>query len=68
METTVRRFDRRASTYETSALQPFLFGPVQQTALQLAASTCPRRGGSLTLAVAPDNSCAAPDRATHWPA
>jgi hypothetical protein len=46
METTVRRFDRRASTYETSALQPFLFGPVQHTALQLAASTCPRRGGS----------------------
>jgi hypothetical protein len=36
METTVRRFDRRASTYETIALQPFPFGPVQHTALQLA--------------------------------
>jgi ubiquinone/menaquinone biosynthesis C-methylase UbiE len=36
MDTTVRRFDRRASTYENSALQQFLFGPVQHTALQLA--------------------------------
>jgi hypothetical protein len=42
METTVRRFDRRASTYETSALQPFLFGPVQHTALQLARQHLPQ--------------------------
>jgi ubiquinone/menaquinone biosynthesis C-methylase UbiE len=30
------RFDRRARTYQDSALQQFLFGPVQQTALPLA--------------------------------
>jgi ubiquinone/menaquinone biosynthesis C-methylase UbiE len=33
---TVSRFDRRASTYEDSVLQQFLFGPVHQTTLQLA--------------------------------
>jgi ubiquinone/menaquinone biosynthesis C-methylase UbiE len=39
---TVSRFDRRASTYEDSALQQFLFGPAQDTALQLALRQLPR--------------------------
>jgi len=38
---TLSRFDRRASTYQDSALQHFLFGPVQQTALQLALQHMP---------------------------
>lgn len=42
MDSTVTRFDRRASTYETSALQQFLFGPVQDTALQLARQHLPQ--------------------------
>jgi SAM-dependent methyltransferase len=36
------RFDRWAGTYEDSALQPVLFVPVQQTALQLAQQFLPR--------------------------
>jgi ubiquinone/menaquinone biosynthesis C-methylase UbiE len=39
---TVSRFDRRARTYEDSALQQFLFGPAQDTALQLALRQLPR--------------------------
>jgi ubiquinone/menaquinone biosynthesis C-methylase UbiE len=35
------RFDRRASTYEDSTLQQFLFVPVHQTALQLALRLLP---------------------------
>jgi hypothetical protein len=36
LDATTSRFDRRASTYQDSALQQFLFGPAQKTALQLA--------------------------------
>ena len=36
LDTTTSRFDRRAHGYQDSALQQFLFGPVQETALQLA--------------------------------
>jgi ubiquinone/menaquinone biosynthesis C-methylase UbiE len=35
------RFDRWASTYEASPLQPALFAPVHQTALQLAQQLLP---------------------------
>lgn len=35
------RFDRWASTYDSSPLQPTLFAPVHQTALQLAAHLVP---------------------------
>jgi ubiquinone/menaquinone biosynthesis C-methylase UbiE len=36
LDVTTSRFDRRARSYQDSALQQFLFGPVQETALQLA--------------------------------
>jgi ubiquinone/menaquinone biosynthesis C-methylase UbiE len=36
------RFDRRASSYEDSPLQQFLFVPVQQTALRLALQLLPQ--------------------------
>jgi ubiquinone/menaquinone biosynthesis C-methylase UbiE len=36
------RFDRRASSYEDSTLQQFLFIPVQQTALRLALQLLPQ--------------------------
>jgi ubiquinone/menaquinone biosynthesis C-methylase UbiE len=39
---TLHRFDRRASTYENSVLQQFLFGPVQHTALHLALQHLPQ--------------------------
>jgi ubiquinone/menaquinone biosynthesis C-methylase UbiE len=42
LEPTPSRFDRRASSYEDSTLQQFLFIPVQQTALQLALQLLPR--------------------------
>jgi hypothetical protein len=42
LDSTLRRFDRRASTYEDSTLQQFLFVPVQQTALRLALKLLPR--------------------------
>jgi SAM-dependent methyltransferase len=42
LDSTLRRFDRRASTYEDSTLQQFLFVPVQQTALRLALQLLPR--------------------------
>jgi ubiquinone/menaquinone biosynthesis C-methylase UbiE len=42
LEPTPSRFDRRASSYENSTLQQFLFIPVQQTALQLALQLLPR--------------------------
>jgi ubiquinone/menaquinone biosynthesis C-methylase UbiE len=38
------RFDLRASTYEDSVLQDFLFVPVQQAALQLARRSLPQAG------------------------
>jgi ubiquinone/menaquinone biosynthesis C-methylase UbiE len=38
------RFDRRASSYEDSVLQQFLFVPVQQTALRLARQLQPQAG------------------------
>ena len=41
------RYDLRASTYEDSVLQQFLFVPVQQTALQLGRRLLPRAGGVL---------------------
>jgi TrkA domain protein len=46
LDSTASRFDRRASTYEDSTLQEFLFVPVQQTALRLALQLLPqaRRG------------------------
>jgi ubiquinone/menaquinone biosynthesis C-methylase UbiE len=39
---TTSRFDRRAHSYQDSALQQFLFGPVQETALQLALQLRPQ--------------------------
>jgi ubiquinone/menaquinone biosynthesis C-methylase UbiE len=42
LHSTPSRFDRRASTYEDSTLQQFLFGPVHQTALQLALQLLPQ--------------------------
>jgi ubiquinone/menaquinone biosynthesis C-methylase UbiE len=42
MHSTPSRFDRRASSYEDSTLQQFLFGPVHQTALQLALQLLPQ--------------------------
>jgi Fe-S cluster assembly iron-binding protein IscA len=42
MHSTPSRFDRRASTYEDSTLQQFLFVPVHQTALQLALQLLPQ--------------------------
>jgi ubiquinone/menaquinone biosynthesis C-methylase UbiE len=42
LHSTPSRFDRRASTYEDSTLQQFLFVPVQQTALQLALQLLPQ--------------------------
>ena len=38
------RFDRWASTYDDSALQPVLFVPVHQTVLHLAQQLLPRPG------------------------
>jgi ubiquinone/menaquinone biosynthesis C-methylase UbiE len=42
LDATTSRFDRRASTYQDSALQQFLFGPAQETALQLAFELVPQ--------------------------
>jgi ubiquinone/menaquinone biosynthesis C-methylase UbiE len=42
LDATTSRFDRRASSYQDSALQQFLFGPVQETALQLALELVPQ--------------------------
>ena len=42
LDSAVSRFDRRASSYENSPLQEFLFVPVQQTALQLALRLLPQ--------------------------
>ena len=44
-DSTASRFDRRASSYEDSTLQQYLFIPVQQTTLRLAlqAAAQPRR-------------------------
>jgi ubiquinone/menaquinone biosynthesis C-methylase UbiE len=42
MYSTPSRFGRRASTYEDSTLQQFLFIPVHQTALQLARQLLPQ--------------------------
>jgi ubiquinone/menaquinone biosynthesis C-methylase UbiE len=42
LHSSLSRFDRRASTYEDSTLQQFLFVPVQQTALQLALQLLPQ--------------------------
>jgi ubiquinone/menaquinone biosynthesis C-methylase UbiE len=42
LHSTPSRFDRRASTYEDSTLQQFLFIPVHQTALQLALQLLPQ--------------------------
>jgi ubiquinone/menaquinone biosynthesis C-methylase UbiE len=42
LHSTPSRFDRRASTYEDSTLQQFLFVPVHQTALQLALQLLPQ--------------------------
>ena len=41
-DSTASRFDRRASSYEDSLLQQFLFIPVQQTALRLALQLLPQ--------------------------
>jgi ubiquinone/menaquinone biosynthesis C-methylase UbiE len=41
-DSTANRFDRSASSYEDSALQQFLFLPVQQTALRLALQLLPQ--------------------------
>jgi ubiquinone/menaquinone biosynthesis C-methylase UbiE len=41
-DSTASRFDRRASSYEDSVLQQFLFVPVQQTALRLALRLLPQ--------------------------
>jgi ubiquinone/menaquinone biosynthesis C-methylase UbiE len=41
-ESTASRFDRRASSYQDSTLQQFLFVPVQQTALRLALQLLPQ--------------------------
>jgi len=41
---TSSRFDLRASTYEDSVLQEFLFVPVQQTAVQLGRRFLPQAG------------------------
>jgi ubiquinone/menaquinone biosynthesis C-methylase UbiE len=42
LHSTTSRFDRRASTYEDSTLQQFLFVPVHQTALRLALQLLPQ--------------------------
>jgi ubiquinone/menaquinone biosynthesis C-methylase UbiE len=42
LHSTPSRFDRRASTYEDSTLQQFLFVPVHHTALQLALQLLPQ--------------------------
>jgi hypothetical protein len=42
VRSTASRFDRWASSYEDSALQQYLFGPVHQTALQLAVRLLPQ--------------------------
>jgi ubiquinone/menaquinone biosynthesis C-methylase UbiE len=44
---TVSRFDLRASTYEDSVLQKFLFVPVHQTALRLGRRMLPQAGAVL---------------------
>ena len=44
---TLSRFDLRASTYEDSVLQEFLFDPVHQTVLQLGRRILPRAGAVL---------------------
>jgi SAM-dependent methyltransferase len=44
---TVSRFDLRASTYEDSVLQQFLFVPVHQTALRLGRQILPQAGAVL---------------------
>lgn len=44
LDATTSRFDRRAHGYQDSALQQFLFGPVQETALQLALRLRPQAG------------------------
>jgi ubiquinone/menaquinone biosynthesis C-methylase UbiE len=41
-DSTASRFDRRASSYEDSTLQQYLFVPVQQTALRLALQLLPQ--------------------------
>jgi ubiquinone/menaquinone biosynthesis C-methylase UbiE len=42
LHSTPSRFDRRASTYDDSTLQQFLFVPVHQTALELALQLLPQ--------------------------
>jgi ubiquinone/menaquinone biosynthesis C-methylase UbiE len=42
LDATTSRFDRRARSYQDSALQQFLFSPVQETALQLALQLRPK--------------------------
>jgi ubiquinone/menaquinone biosynthesis C-methylase UbiE len=42
LDPTTSRFDRRARSYQDSALQQFLFGPAQETALKLALELMPR--------------------------
>jgi ubiquinone/menaquinone biosynthesis C-methylase UbiE len=42
LDPALSRFDRRASSYEDSPLQEFLFVPVQRTALQLALRLLPQ--------------------------
>jgi ubiquinone/menaquinone biosynthesis C-methylase UbiE len=48
-DSTASRFDRRASSYEDSPLQQFLFVPVQQTALRLALQLLPQAGRLLDI-------------------
>lgn len=49
---TVSRFDLRASTYEDSVLQRFLFVPVHQTALLLGRRILPQAGAVLDVGCA----------------
>ena len=42
LDPALSRFDRRVSSYEDSALQEFLFVPVQRTALRLALQLLPQ--------------------------
>jgi hypothetical protein len=66
-DSTASRFDRRASSYQDSTLQQFLFVPVHQTALRLALQLLPRAGRVLDIGRAADSSCAAHDPAIQRP-
>jgi hypothetical protein len=67
LDATTSRFDRRTSTYQDRALQQFLFGPAQETALRLALEVVPQARRILDVGCGTDSSCGGHDRATPRP-